>query len=422
MSSPSWIVVSPPASPVPSAIVSDPPSPVPSESILDPAVYAECYVELERCDGELRERVRPAGVGEALDFRDAEESCDHTGTFLQAAWEEEVERRCKEELLAESCSESNDSFDSIEELLLCEEEMHESSSGEGSRGGENSAGHLSDPFSGAEGAAGSGLDGDSQHTNTDGRRRGFQSGQEERNVTEQGEDERMAIDGDQSGVPEWMRFGASPPDLGSDDEGTDEPGYGCAELGNPGVRLLIMADTLRITLESDLELSSSSSDEAAPCMRKPTRPLKPGKFDPRAEATTPKSVAKPLREVAPQKSSNPPKRQRLSDPRPRRRNLPTIQEVPLPPFASQRDMATQTEPIPAPSKPVETASEPASKPAETPQPKATQLSLPTPETKFSELAPWVQRRILRDIQRSLSRASERTAEVQSRVAVRSSVV
>nr|XP_018906996.1 PREDICTED: uncharacterized protein LOC109036996 [Bemisia tabaci] len=124
----------------------------------------------------------------------------------------------------------------IKELLLCEEEMHESSSGEGSRGGENSAGHLSDPFSGAEGAAGSGLDGDSQHTNTDGRRRGFQSGQEERNVTQQGEDERMAVDGDESGVLQWMRFGASPSDLGSDDEGTDEPGYGCAELGNSGVR------------------------------------------------------------------------------------------------------------------------------------------------------------------------------------------
>ena len=66
MSSESWIIVSPNASPVHSA-VSDPPSPVPSVDLLDPRVYPDCYIELERCDGQLRSERGSAGT-DALDF------------------------------------------------------------------------------------------------------------------------------------------------------------------------------------------------------------------------------------------------------------------------------------------------------------------------------------------------------------------
>ncbi|CAH0392999.1 unnamed protein product [Bemisia tabaci] len=214
MSSPQWIVVSPPSSPVPSNSAE-----VPS--------CKECYVELSRCDGEPRPR-------EALNFKDCEEEGNNQGYFLQAEWEEEVERRCREELLGDSCSETD--VDSVEELLLCEEAMQFSSDGgESGSGGEGGAGIIADPLAGTGGNPGLG-GGDSKHTGADRRRKGISRGQREDATPETGERQRVDPPHDKSRLPDELRFSASSPGTGTDDDGADENDYGCAELGDPGDR------------------------------------------------------------------------------------------------------------------------------------------------------------------------------------------
>ncbi|CAH0392117.1 unnamed protein product [Bemisia tabaci] len=162
-----------------------------------------------------------------------EVSCD-PGVFQQAEWEAEVERRCKGELLGDSCSETDES---VEEFFLCEESMDVSSeNGYGGGGSERSFGAFTDPLAGTEGDGGDDDGRPAEHPGVDGRGGGLHRRQGQGKAAQTSEKERLDTADDEPGLPDGLRAGSSFTGPGSSDNESDVNEWGCTELGDPGDR------------------------------------------------------------------------------------------------------------------------------------------------------------------------------------------